>query len=89
MNNLTISDLEVLFHCHYSGTHPRVDSSEVQKSYSLLETLGLIEYLYNGSENESEYRTTEKGRVHIKQLCELPLPTSAWVDGNGKLIELF
>jgi hypothetical protein len=88
MTNLSICDLEVLFHCHCSPeVHPRVDSSAVQKSYKLLEECNLIENLYS-EETESEYTTTERGRVHIKQLCELPLPNSAWIDGNGKLIDL-
>jgi hypothetical protein len=38
--------------------------------------------------NLSKYKTTERGRAHIQQLCTLPLPISVWADGNGKLIEL-
>jgi hypothetical protein len=89
MTHFSICDIEVLFHCHCSPeVHPRVDSSAVQKSYKRLAECNLIENLYNEFENESEYRTTERGRAHIIQLCELPLPNSAWIDGNGKLIDL-
>lgn len=37
---------------------------------------------------ENKYKTTEKGRAHIQQLCTLPLPSSVWIDSNGKPIEL-
>jgi hypothetical protein len=38
--------------------------------------------------NLTKYKTTERGRAHIQQLCNLPLPSSVWVDSNGKVIEL-
>lgn len=35
-------------------------------------------------------RTTEKGTMHVKQLCTLGLPTeqTTWVDANGEVLEL-
>ena len=86
-------DLEVLLHCYYSPeAHPREDAPAVQSSYKLLECYGLIEpicYMVGvDTTNLSKYKITERGRAHIQQLCNLPLPSSAWVDSNGKLIEL-
>lgn len=32
------------------------------------------------------YVCTEKGRVHLQQLCSLPLPRQAWLNMNGEVI---
>ena len=93
MTKFSPCDLEVLLHCYYSPeAHPREDTPAVQSSYKLLECYSLIEpeCFTDGVDttNLSKYKTTERGRAHIQQLCILPLPCSAWIDGNGKLIEL-
>jgi hypothetical protein len=89
MTKFSPCNIEVLLYCYYSpDAHPREDAPAVQSSYKLLECYGLIEPVYNEVTITNKYRTTERGRAHIKQICALPLPSSAWVDGNGKLIEL-
>lgn len=93
MNNFSPCNIEVLLHCHYSPeAHPREDAPAVQSSYKLLEECGLIEEQVFRVDvdvsTKNKYKTTERGRAHIKQLCTLPLPNSAWVNENGKLIEL-
>ena len=89
MTNLSILDIEILFHCHCgNGDYPLGRSQEVDKSYERLEAEGLIACFYYSDQAEAVYRTTERGRAHIIQLCELPLPISAWIDGDGKLIDL-
>ena len=93
MTNFSPCNIEVLLHCYYSPeVHPREDAASVISSYKLLELRGLIEPQCFMDEadttNLNKYRTTERGRAHVQQLCNLPLPSSAWVDSNGKLIEL-
>ena len=89
MTKFSPCDIEVLLHCYYSPEeYPRVYAPAVQSSYGILVLCGLIEPVYNEVTITSEYRTTERGRAHVKQLCTLPLPSSAWVDNNGKVIEL-
>jgi len=94
MTKFSPCDLEVLFHCYYSPeVHPREDAPAVQSSYKLLECYGLIDKveIFNADTDiakQNKYTSTERGRAHIRQLCNLPLPSSAWVDSNGKLIEL-
>jgi hypothetical protein len=89
MTKFSPCNIEVLLHCYYSSdAHPREDTPGVQSSYRLLELCSLIEPVYNDKSSENKYRTTERGRAHIQQLCTLPLPSSVWVDSNGKVIEL-
>jgi len=93
MTKFSPCDIEVLLHCYYSPEiHPKKDATAVQLSYALLELRGLIEpqCFMDGVDttNLNEYTTTERGRAHVQQLCTLPLPSSAWVDSNGKLIDL-
>ena len=93
MTKFSPCDIEVLLHCYYSPElHPRDDTPAVQISYTRLRMCGLIELqcFMDGvnTTNLNGYKTTERGRAHIEQLCTLPLPSSAWVDCNGKVIEL-
>lgn len=93
MTKFSPCNIGVLLHCYYSPeVHPREDAPAVQLSYKLLELCGLIELQCFMAEadttNLNKYKTTERGRAHIKQICTLPLPSSDWVDSNGKLIEL-
>jgi hypothetical protein len=93
MTKFSPCNIEVLLHCYYSPeVHPREDTPAVQTSYRFLECYGLIEsqcyMIGTDTTNLSKYKTTERGRAHIQQLCNLPLPSSVWVDSNGKVIEM-
>lgn len=93
MINFSPCNIEVLLHCYCSPeAHPREDAPAVKLSYRLLEKCGLIEgqvfKVDDDVSTRNKYKTTERGRAHVKQLCTLPLPSSAWVNENGKLIEL-
>ena len=93
MTKLSPCDIEVLLHCYYSPeVHSRENAPAVQISYTRLMMCGLIELqcfmVGADTTNLNEYKTTERGRAHIQQLCTLPLPSSAWVDSNGKVLEL-
>jgi hypothetical protein len=93
MTKFSPCDIEVLLHCYYSPElHPRDDTPAVQASYGNLMLCGLIEpqcFMAGvDTTNLNGYRTTGRGRAHVMQLCTLPIPSFAWVDGNGKIIEL-
>ena len=34
------------------------------------------------------YRTTDRGRAHMGQLCQTVWPVQAWIGANGKRLEL-
>ncbi len=80
------NEIEVLIHCHYSREeHPRVHAAAVSGALSMWQEKGCIEpndYI------KDRYRITERGRAHIAQICNLPLPLSrkVWVTSEGKEI---
>jgi hypothetical protein len=78
------SDIEVLLHCHYSpGPHPRWTAPAVRDGLHMLARAGLIE---STDSTGCVFRTTERGRAHVAQLCDLPFPTQGWLGADGKLI---
>lgn len=84
---MTPCAIEVLIHCHVSNEpHPRKDFPAVREEFENLEANGLIR-MY-GSHGVYAYTTTEKGAAHVAQLCATPFPTQAWLDAQGKVIEL-
>lgn len=80
---MTPNALEILIHCHVSSAiHPREDAPSVQESINMLLGHRLIVGRDDG------YRTTPKGRAHIKQIMDLQYPTEQWVDASGKIIDV-
>lgn len=83
---MTPNAIEILIHCHVcSLPHPRKSAPAVWEELCSLRANGLIE---PNSENDGGYRTTERGRAHIEQLCRTAWPVAAWVGADGKLIDL-
>lgn len=81
---MTPNDIEILIHCHVCPLpHPRADAPAVEESLRNLFVRGLIEKDGNGG-----YHTTGRGNAHVVQLCSMPWPTQAWVDTQGKIIEM-
>ena len=37
---------------------------------------------------DTKLNLTDKGRAHVAQICALKAPVEAWVDTNGKLIQI-
>ncbi len=73
------SDIEVLLHYHVSpDPHPRIEAPAVADGIRRLKQLGLLE----DRRRDNVYTTTDKGRVHIEQLCTMPLPVFKWVNAN-------
>lgn len=69
-NNMTPNEIEVLIHCHVTPTvHPRANAPAVEDAIQRFLKHGLIE------KDDSYYKTTGRGEVHVKQLCSLPWPT--------------
>ena len=81
---MTPNDIDVLIHCHTSGTvHPRYHAPAVHGSIASFVEDGILVH-YEGN----QYRTTGKGQALMAMLCSTPYPVEAWVDANGKVIEL-
>jgi len=83
---MTPNAIEILLHCHCSPLpHPRRDAKSVQEELQTLENNLLIE---PEPGCKGGYRTTERGRAHVAQLCALPWPVQAWVTAEGKPIDM-
>ncbi len=81
---MTPNDIEVLLHCYCCPSeHPRIDAPAVQEAITVFLELELI----TECSNANIYVTTDKGKAHVKQLCNLPLPTMRFVDKNNDVID--
>lgn len=79
---MTPNDIEILIHCHVCpAPHPRIahNGNVITKFIQL----GLIEE----ADKRNCYRTTSRGAAHVEQLCNLALPTQAWIGADGKVIK--
>ena len=82
-NKMTPNDIEILIHCYVSPTeHPRYHANH--DVFNRLVTEGLIQ----GNFGNNVYMTTEKGKAHMSQLCDLPYPKQAWVNDKGEVIAI-
>ena len=78
---MTPNDIEILIHYHVSPEpHPRITAPAVESATLMLEENGLIQRI------DGIYRTTERGRAHVEQLCNLDFPRAAWVGANGEVL---
>lgn len=79
---MTPNDIDVLLHCFVSpSVHPRLDAPAVQETIARFIEQDLITRVTG-----SVYKTTSRGNAHVQQLCNLPLPTSAWLDEHNRVI---
>lgn len=79
--------VEVLLHCYVSpNLHPRHDAPSVRQAFKDLSEAGLIAP-DDKKPLSGIYHTTDRGDAHVHQLCNLALPSQAWVGANGKLID--
>lgn len=84
---MTPNDIEVLIHCHISPSpHPRIGMSAVAGAIKMLKHNGLIRN-ESGMDDMVCWRTTERGKAFLQVLCDTPLPTQAWVDQDGDVID--
>lgn len=84
MNAVT---LEILLHHYYSperyiGTSnsaPKLSPAEIAGIHSLIGNCLIEEKINSRSNSECEFGITEKGKVHVKKILDLPLPVQSWV----------
>ncbi len=82
---MTPNAIEVLIHCHVCPLpHPRSDAPAVAEELQSLQANRLIE---PEPGSPGGYRTTDRGRAHIAQLCNTPWPKQAWIGADGSCIE--
>ena len=78
------AEIEILMHYHYSTEpHPGKHTSYIQGKIESNVMDGILKESANGN-----YETTDRGKAFVHMLCATPFPTEAWVDQNGKVIEL-
>jgi len=83
---MTPNAIEILLHCHVCQLpHPRRDAPAVANEIQSFLANGLIE---DDPRSPGGYRTTERGRLHVQQLCCMPWPKQAWIGADGKVLEL-
>lgn len=79
---MTPNDIEVLIHHHVSpNLHPRAHSPAVQMSIDMFVMDGILK------EDGLGYRTTERGVVLMRMLCDTEYPQQAWVDNRKERVE--
>jgi len=77
---MTPIEINVLTHYHYSTIeHPRVDMPSVQDAIRMWVNEGI---LIQDMETEI-YRTSYRGSVLVKMLCDTPMPIKVWSDPRG------
>lgn len=85
MNQLTPNDVEVLLHCHCCPQpHPRNHASDVQEALDALQFCGAIAPLAEGSQIRM---TTPLGSAWVKAICQTPIPTLAYINAQGEVIQ--
>jgi hypothetical protein len=83
---MTPNAIEILLHCHVSPLpHPRKDAPAVWEEICRLRANNLIE---PAPGSDGGYRTTDRGRAHVEQLCRTAWPVPAWMGADGKIIDM-
>lgn len=81
---LTPNDIDVLIHCRTTPEpHPYLHTPAGQESHRKLERNGVIYF----DTKAGWFRTTAKGDAHVRQICALPFPTTAFIDAAGNVIK--
>ena len=83
-----MTPLEIMFliHCHvFPNPYPNMGAPAVQHAAEKFIRLDLINRV---SEDSEVFKTTAKGKAHIKQLCDLPLPRLKFIDFKGEEIKI-
>lgn len=82
---MTPNDIDVLLHYYCSpAEHPRYEAPAVQETIAEFLRIGLICSRIGGG---NSYTITKLGMAHVKQLCDLPIPVTRFVDKNNEVIE--
>lgn len=81
--SMTSLHLKLLLH-HY--THNEPWGGQASAFEEQLRAEGLLEITPPNIQG-GPYRVTDKGEAHIQQLLDLPLPTLAWIDRDGQVIQ--
>jgi len=77
---ITPIHLQILLH-HYTTAETWEPLSDTHTEYKEeLRQHGLLSF------KREELAITDKGRYHIEQILELPLPTQRWIDHKGMVI---
>lgn len=79
------SDLEVLLHYHRTSMpHPRWDAPAVIGAIDGFLKDGII--VENQENRIKTYTITDKGKAWLTMILKTPMPLTAWVDENNKVV---
>ena len=88
---MTPYEITILIHC-YARAGPWIDSGIDENAPIFPNTIKMLRERYEliepASHNPCGWKATERGKAHIEQLCQLPLPQQVWVGADSKVIEL-
>ncbi len=80
---LTPVELETLLHIYYTATLP----SNSQACRNAAQKLHNLRAIINVPES-SDRTCTDLGRAWVKAICATPIPTQAFLDASGKVIDM-
>ncbi len=81
---MTSLEITILLHCHTRNDEiPYRDLPAVKQVVQAL----LVDELIKADGDRCGFCCTEKGKAHVRQLCNVPLPVSQWVDVAGNQIK--
>ena len=81
---MTPSDIEVLLHYNANhGPHPRSHAPAVRDTIEKFIRYSIIE----ATSDKGELGLTPKGKAWLSLICNVPMPTPAWVDAQGNVIK--
>lgn len=82
------NDIEVLIHCVCQPfkVHPRIEAPAVADCLRRFVAAGIVIKDPNAPVSEELYMATDRGRVHLEQLCQIPYPKQVWVREDGTAI---
>jgi hypothetical protein len=81
MNIGTPNNIEVLLHYHVCPhPHPRADAPAVHDAIRMLHKAGAIEFI------GGQTKVTPLGAAWVQALCNVPVPTVAFIDEQGRVL---
>lgn len=82
-------EIEVLIHYHcYPEPHPQADAPSVKRAVKKLLECKALAPVTVPPDSPPYYSTTELGYAWVEALKRVPVPTVAYIDGNGNILKL-
>lgn len=88
---MTPNDIDILLHYYTTiNSHPRLEAPAVRESIDGFLKDGILDHCNaDPSQKHGLYYTTERGNALVALLCSTPYPAQAWIDKDGKIIDVY